>query len=110
VDHYLDTWEGLTTALAGPSSGGASSRRTDRLGRRDRILDEIVVDELASALEMLAAELLREVAAEQDSPRAAGLIVAAAVLSDSAAGLRVGDKIEDNHTDCDQPLDRPAWP
>ncbi|HEY5978468.1 MAG TPA: hypothetical protein VIT41_02430 [Microlunatus sp.] len=64
----------------------------DWLNRRDNILDQIKVDDIASALETIAAELRKE-AAEQSSTESAGLELAATVLADSAEGVRVGDEL-----------------
>ena len=58
---------------------------------RDNFLDEIKIDDIAAALEAVAAELRLE--AKQPSPASAGLALAADVLDDSAEGVRVGDAL-----------------
>ena len=63
----------------------------DWLKRRDDVLDQIKIDDIASALEAIAAELRREAA--QPSSSSAGLTLAATVLDDSAEGVRVGDEL-----------------
>jgi hypothetical protein len=61
------------------------------LESRDHFLDQIKIDDIAAALEAVAAELRLE--AKQRSPASAGLALAADVLDDSAEGVRVGDAL-----------------
>lgn len=64
---------------------------TDWLARRDSLQDEVSLDDLATALETLA----REIRGEADlipGDRTTGLQLAASVLTDSAQGVRVGDR------------------
>ena len=70
----------------------------DWLKRRDDVLDQIKVDDIAAALETIAAELRKE-AAQQPSSASAGLTLAAAVLDDSAEGVRVGDELTADSVD-----------
>ena len=63
----------------------------DWLQRRDDLFDKIKIDDIAAALETIAAELRNE--AQHASSASAGLTLAATVLDDSADGVRVGDEL-----------------
>lgn len=62
------------------------------LENRDHFLDQVKIDDIAAALETIAAELRLE-ARQQPSPASAGLALAADVLDDSAEGVRGGDAL-----------------
>ena len=79
-------------ALAACPRGDVLRWFTHYLRRRDRVLNELAAEEFASILETLATDFRVEAGAEPTSPRAAGLCVAAAVISDTAAAVRVDDR------------------
>ncbi len=65
---------------------------THYLRRRDRVVDDIAGEEFASVLDTLAADFRTEAGAEPTSPHAAGLYLAAAVISDTATMIRVNER------------------
>ena len=92
MTQYLETGEELTSAMSTRSRADALVWFTDWLARRDSLQDEISVDQLATALETLAQEIRGE-ADQATSSRTPGLQLAATVLTDSAQGVRLGDRL-----------------
>lgn len=92
MTQHLETSEELTSAMAQLSRVDALAWFTDWLARRDSLQDQISLEDLASALETLARELRGEAELVPDA-RTEGLEVAATVLTDSAQGVRVGDRL-----------------
>lgn len=94
MDRHLETPEELAVFMGHSSPAEALIYFVDWLHRRDKVSDQIATDDFATGLYTLAAELRIE-AAGGSSSQSRGLAVAAAVLSDTADGVRVGDKLAD---------------
>ena len=90
MGHYLESAEELTISMAERSHSDALLWFTAWLARRDHIADQLTNEDLATALETLAAELRQE-AESTPGGRCAGLAVAASHLTDSAHATRIGD-------------------
>ena len=88
----LETPEELTNAMRQHSGEEALSSLTQWLDHRDQVADQLASDDLATALDTLAADFRTETA-QDPSLRTPGLAVAAAVLTDTADEVR-GDKVE----------------
>jgi hypothetical protein len=84
---HLETAEELTAAMGVRSSADALVWFADWLTRRDSAQAELTADDLATALETLAAELRGE-AHTVSNHRTAGLRLAAGYLTDSAHDVR----------------------
>ncbi len=88
MSHHLESAEELTTSMADRSPADALRWFGDWLDRRDAIAQEVTTDDLATALEALAAELRAE--ASRVTAQTPGLDLAASVLVDSAHDVRAG--------------------
>ena len=88
MSHHLQSAEELTTSMADRSPADALSWFRDWLERRDAISHQVTTDDLATALEALAAELRAE--AGRVTAQTSGLDLAATVLVDSAHDVRAG--------------------
>ena len=95
MDQHLESAEELTAAMEVRSPADALIWFTDWLERRDQAADEISNEDLAVALETLAAELRGESIVVGDV-RSSGLDLAASFLTDSAGGVRRGDALSDD--------------
>jgi hypothetical protein len=84
---HLESAEELTAALSVRSTAEALVWFADWLSRRDSAQAELTADDLATALETLAAELRGEARTISNS-RTAGLRLAAGYLTDSAHDVR----------------------
>ena len=93
----LETPEQLTRVMRSGSDEEALTCFTDWLDRRDHVTDLVATDQLAAALDTLADEIRTENAAGL-SPRTQGLVVAAAVLGDTAYDVRAGERLTDRPT------------
>lgn len=91
MSQYLESAEELTVSMAERSHTDALLWFTAWLARRDQISDQLTNEDLAAALETLAAELRHE-ATSIPGGRTAGLDIAASHLSDSAQATRAGDQ------------------
>ena len=95
MGQYLESAEELTVSMADRSHADAVRWFTAWLARRDQISSQLTNEDLATALETLAAELRHE-ASSTPGGRTAGLDVAASHLSDSAHATRTGDPTPPN--------------
>ena len=87
MDDNLETPEELTNAMRHRSGEEALSSLTHWLDHRDEVTDQLASDDLATALDTLAADFRTETA-QDPSVRTPGLAVAAAVLTDTADEVR----------------------
>jgi hypothetical protein len=94
MNQHLESAEELTAAMEVRSPVEALAWFSDWLERRDHATDEISNEDLAVALETLAAELRGE-SREVGDARSSGLDLAASFLTDSASGVRRGDALSD---------------
>ena len=88
MSQHLQSAEELTTSLADRTPAEALSWFSAWLERRDAISHQVTTDDLATALEALAAELRAE--ASRVTAQTPGLDLAASVLVDSAHDVRAG--------------------
>ena len=91
MGNNLETPEELTNAMRQHSGEEALSSLTQWLDHRDQVADQLASDDLATALDTLAADFRLETT-QDPSLRTPGLAVAAAVLTDTADEVR-GDKV-----------------
>lgn len=91
-NRYLESPAEALDALAACTPADALIWFTHYLRRRDRVVDDIAGEEFASVLDTLAADFRTEAGAEPTSPHAAGLYLAAAVISDTATMIRVNER------------------
>jgi hypothetical protein len=94
VRRHLETPEELTSVMRNGSGEEALTCFTDWLERRDDVTGQVAMDQLAAVLDTLADEIRTE-NAQGNSPRTPGLVVAAAVLTDTANDVRAGDELPD---------------
>lgn len=89
---HVETPAEALNVLAAQPPGDALTWLTRYLRRRSRVLDELAAEDLTAVLETLATDFRAAAAAEPTSPYAAGLSLAAAVVSDTAAAIRVDSR------------------
>ncbi len=90
MSRYLEPVGDVAGEIASRSTTEGAVWFADWLDRRDAYTADVATEQLAEALEALAAELRGE-ATHESTARTRGLLLAAAVLIDTAGGVRVGD-------------------
>lgn len=92
VKCHLQASTDVAAEMSGRSQADAAVWFADWLSRRDELSTELAAEQLADALEALASELRGE-ARHQSTSGTRGLLLAAAVLFDTAFGVRLGDTL-----------------